>query len=106
MAADRLTHYHLSPAARNDLEDILRYTAHEWSVDQAELYSDGLEESVNRLLYIPEMARERTEFTPPVRIYRSSLHMVIYRIESDHLVILRVLGGKQDWQAVLRAIEE
>lgn len=31
--------------------------------------------------------------------------VVIYRIENDHLHIVRVLGGRQDWQRLLKAIE-
>ncbi|MFV0645870.1 MAG: type II toxin-antitoxin system RelE/ParE family toxin [Sphingomonadaceae bacterium] len=105
MAADRLAQFRLTPAARNDLEDIWRYSASTWSIEQADHYIDGLEESFNRLLLTPEMTRERTEFVPPVRIYRNAQHLIVYRIEADYLAILRVLGGRQDWQAILRAID-
>jgi len=55
---------------------------------------------------MPEMARERSEFSPPIRIHLSAEHLIIYRIESDHLAILRVLGAGQDWQAILRAMDQ
>lgn len=54
---------------------------------------------------MPEMARERGEFDPPVRIHPSAEHLIITRIEGNHLAILRVLGAGQDWLAILRAVD-
>ncbi len=54
---------------------------------------------------MPEIARERPEFDPPVRIHPSAQHVIIYRIEGNYLTILRVLGGRQNWQAVLEIAE-
>ena len=100
-----LTAYRLTPAAQTDLEDIWLYTLAQWSIPQADRYIDILEETFERLLFMPEMARERTEFDPPVRIHPSAEHLIIYRIEADHLAILRVLGAGQDWHAILRAVD-
>lgn len=106
MSADDLTSYRLTPAAQGDLEDIWLYTLEQWSLQQADRYTDILEDTFDRLLFLPEMARERSEFNPPVRIHPSAEHLIIYRIEVDHLVILRVLGAWQDWQAILRAMDQ
>ncbi|MBK1634375.1 MULTISPECIES: type II toxin-antitoxin system RelE/ParE family toxin [Rhodovulum] len=106
MPASSLTAYRLTPAARNDLEDIWLYTAKRWSMVQADRYTDILEDTFDRLLFMPEMARERPEFDPPVRIHPSAEHLIIYRIEEGRLVILRILGAGQDWQAILRAVDQ
>ncbi len=106
MPAGNSTAYRLTPAARNDLEGIWLYTAQKWSMAQADRYTDILEDTFERLLFMPEMARERAEFDPPVRIHPSSEHLVIYRIEGDHLTILRVLGAGQDWQVLFRALDQ
>ncbi len=106
MTQDSLTGYRLTPAAQSDLEDIWRYTAHNWSPKQADSYIDTLENTFEHLLTMPEMARERGEFTPPVRVHPNGKHLIIYRIEVDHLLILRILGGRQDWLAVLQAIDQ
>lgn len=101
MAADRLAEYRLTPAALGDLEDIWLYSARTWSVTQADRYVDALERTFDTLLAMPRMARERTEIDPPVRLHPSGQHVIVYRIEVDHLTVLRILGGRQHWQAVL-----
>lgn len=106
MSASNLTTYRLTPAARNDLENIWLYTVQTWSIRQADRYTDILEDTFERLVYMPEMTRARPEFDPAIRAHPSAEHVIIYRTESDHLVILRVLGGGQDWQAILRAIDQ
>jgi len=106
MPASSLTAYRLTPAAQSDLEDIWIYAARQWSVAQADRYTDILEDTFERLLFMPEMARARAEVDPPVRIHPSAEHLIIYRVEDDHLAILRGLGAGQDWQAILRAVDQ
>ena len=101
MAGPRPAQYRLSPAAETDLTDIWRYTAENWSAAQADRYTDALENAFDTLVAMPEIARERPEFDRPVRIHPSAQHIIIYRIRDDHLAILRVLGGRQNWQAIL-----
>lgn len=106
MPASSLTVYRLTPAAQRDLVDIWFYTAQQWSVTQADRYTDILEDTLERLLFMPDIARERPEFDPSVRIHPSADHLIIYRIENHYLSILRVLGASQDWQAILRAVDQ
>jgi toxin ParE1/3/4 len=104
--ADELTGgVRLTPRAEADLEDIWRYGAAEWSPDQADRYIDGLAAVFDLLSAMPRLAREHTEFAPPVRIHPSGPHLVIYRISGNHLDVLRILGGRQDWQKLLKALE-
>jgi len=106
MPASNLTAYRLTPTAQRDLEDIWLYTAQTWSMAQADRYTDIIEDTFDRLLFMPEMARERLELDPPVRIHPSAEHLIIYRVEEDQLIILRVLGAGQDWHAILRAADQ
>ena len=101
-----LTQYKLTPAAKRDLENIWVYSAEMWSVDQAESYTHVLQEAFGRLLASPLIARERTEFTPPVRIHPTGPHLIVHRIDGTTLAILRVLGGQQDWQSILHALDQ
>lgn len=96
----------LSPKALEDLEDIWRYTAETWSIEQADTYVDALSHVFNIIAAMPTMARERLEFDPPVRIHVHQNHLIVYTAYDDHINVLRLLGGKQDWRAILRAIAD
>jgi len=87
------------------MEDIWRYTAENWSVAQADRYSDALSATFDSIGRMPEIARERTQISPPVRLHPSAQHVIIYRIQDDRIEIMRVLGGKQDWLAILKALD-
>jgi len=49
------------------------------TIKQAERYADILEDTFDRLLFMPELARERPEFDPPFCIYTSAEYLIVYR---------------------------
>lgn len=106
MPQSKLSDYRLTPAAQDDLEAIWLYGYQTWSIEQANHYIDTLEKTFKNLLFMPEIAREYTAFNPPVRIHPSAEHIIAYHVQNDYLVILRILGGKQDWHAILKAIDQ
>lgn len=105
MTTDKLTHCRLTPKAVDDLEGIWAYPAKKWSLAQADIYIDGFTQSFETIALTPLIARERTEFAPPIHIHPHDRHLIIYAIEYDHIVILRLLGGQQDWQAILQKMD-
>lgn len=105
MSFDEARLYRLAPRALDDLDDIWRYTAETWSVAQADHYTDDLARIFETLAALPTLARERTEFDPPVRIHTHESHLIIYVLADDRVVIVRVLGGRQDWVSILKAAD-
>lgn len=95
----------LTPQAEADMEEIWLHGAAEWSVEQADQYVDGITAVLDLLCAMPGIARERSEFTPPVRIHPSGAHLIVYRSVSDQLDVLRILGGRQDWRKLLEMLE-
>lgn len=91
----------LRPAAQADLADIWRHGALNWGGEQAERYADRLFALFDLLAALPENARERDEFLPPVRIHPSGAHLVIYRRESQGVEIIRILHAHQNLTAYL-----
>ena len=78
-------------AAETDLYNIWHYGAENRGIEQADRYADGLFSLFDLLSDFPEMARERDEFSPPVRIHPSGVHLVIYRMEGQGIEIIRIL---------------
>lgn len=105
VTAIEITAYRLTPKAEEDLTAIWRYSAETWSADQADGYIDSLVRTIETIVAMPGIARERTEFDPPVRIHPVSRHLIIYRTKGETLVILRILRGRQDWRAMLAVID-
>ena len=86
----------IRPAGEEDLSRIWRYGADKWGVEQANRYADGLFALFDLLARFPEMARERTEFSPPVRLHPSGAHLVIYRQDGHGGGIIRILHSHQN----------
>jgi toxin ParE1/3/4 len=40
-----------------------------------------------------------------VRIHRTAEHVIIYLIDGDVIVVIRILGGRQNWRAMLAVID-
>ena len=89
------------PKAEADLNDIWAYTVSEWSRDQAIAYLRGLDAVITLLCAFPGMARERPEFSPPVRLYPYRSHIVVYLAHDESLYVIRLLHAKSDWQSLL-----
>lgn len=106
MSGERLCILRLTSQAEADLEEVWLYGEAEWSAAQADRYVDGLMAILNLLCDMPGIARERMEFRPPVRIHPSGAHLIIYRLEDGgYLDVLRILGGRQNWQRLLEVLE-
>ncbi len=82
-------------------EDIVRIYVQgvtNFGAGQADAYFEGLFETFEILAVNPQMARERSELSPPVRIHPYGSHVVAYMIEGEDILIVRVLHGSQDWE--------
>lgn len=105
MASDKPTQYRLTPKALDDLHALWRYSAETWSLDHADRLIDGFERCFSRLVAMPELARERPEFNPPVRIHTHDRHLIVYTVKDDHILVLRLLSGYQNWHALLTTLD-
>ena len=101
MASGKANSYRLAPAAQRDLEDIWDYTAAQWSAAQAETYLRGLQSVLDTIVAQPQIARERREFDPPVRLHPYQSHLIIYREAGEYLDVLRVVHRRRHWSALI-----
>lgn len=95
----RAVAYSLTKAARQDIIGIYLQSEERFGEAQADRYLAGLHEMFAFLAENPRAARERIEFAPPVRIHSYKAHLIVYEIERDDILILRLRHGHEDWQA-------
>ena len=91
-----MVEYRLSVLAEQDLADILDYTWEEFGEDQAFSYLGELKNRLSMLAANPSMAAERKEFVPPVRLFPSGGHTIIYMDHGDHIWVVRILHRRMD----------
>lgn len=90
----------LAPEAERDLENIWVHIVAMWSIEQAENYIGDINSTFELLSLSPLIARERIEFTPPVRVHRRQSHVIIYRMNGDFTDIVRVVHMRQNGLAL------
>lgn len=95
------TAFRLSADARRDLVEIYRYTRDQFGHAQAEAYTADLWSAFRLIGDQPLIGAERTEMTPPVRLHPHARHNILYLSDARGVLILRVLSGRQRWQALL-----
>jgi toxin ParE1/3/4 len=91
-----VSEFTVSKAANTDIRSIARYTQDTWGRDQRRRYLDGLNDKFEVLAAMPEMAAERRDFRPPVRIHHFEKHLIIYLIADEGILIVRVLHQNMD----------
>lgn len=93
--------YRISRRADADLDHLYLIGTKLFGVAQAEDYMAGLMRTLEFLAAFPQAARERMEFDPPVRAHPYKSHLLVYRVESEDILIVRVPHGHEDWQGGL-----
>lgn len=88
----------LTQLAEQDLDDIYVFGALHFGTRQAERYSDGLDACLELLATQPMMAPERAELAKPVRVHPHGSHDIVYEIEHDDVLVLRVFDQRRDWR--------
>ncbi len=88
--------YRTTEAADRDIADLYSDGEARFGTRQAERYQDGLFDLFDLLADNPRLARERPEFTPPIRLHPYGAHLVVYVLDDAGILIVRVLPGRAD----------
>jgi toxin ParE1/3/4 len=90
--------YRLTRKAAADLRRIFTEGMTLFGSAQAERYHARLRRTFDLLAANPEMARERTELSPPARVHPCGSHIIVYVVAEDGAVlVVRVRHGREDW---------
>lgn len=93
-----LSRFAYSEQAAADLKDIYKYGFETFGAAQAEHYNAGLRSSVEIAASFPLIGRlYQTETGDVFRSYNSGRHMIFYRVESDRLLVVRILHSSMDF---------
>jgi toxin ParE1/3/4 len=93
--------YRVSNLAREDIKGIGRYTQQTYGSAQRRRYLSGIEAKFALLADRPQLHPERSDFDPPVRIAQHEEHLIIYVLDGDSILIVRVLHKRMDVAAQL-----
>ena len=94
----------LSRQARQDLDDIQRFTVETWGRDQWLTYYGGLVRTFERIAAEPDGGRDRSLFAPGLRSLSYRRHLVFFaRIAAadDAPVILRIVHQRRNLPALV-----
>jgi len=88
--------YKLSAEADKDIEAIFDYTELEYGLQKAADYTSQFSTVFHQLTQEPELGRTRNEIKNGLRSFVQNKHIVFYRVQKDHIRIVRVLHGRSD----------
>lgn len=89
--------FRLTRKAEGDIISIYLTGIGEFGTAQADSYHASLEKMFQLIGDNPRIAREREEITPAIRAHPHKSHLIIYRIEDDGVLIIRVRHAREDW---------
>jgi toxin ParE1/3/4 len=95
--------HRLAPAAKTELDDIWHYLAMESSsTDLAGRVIDSIADRFFLLSTYPYVGRRRDDLRPGLRSFAVGEYVIIYRVEGEDVLILHVLRGNRDIEALFR----
>lgn len=91
-----MAEYRLTPAARQDLENIWIYTRRQWGAEQANRYTDSLTAAFAELARSPRSVPACDHIRPGYRRRSVERHMIYFRIMDYGIAIVRILHDRMD----------
>jgi toxin ParE1/3/4 len=95
--------HRLAPRANADLEELAFYVFVETgSLEIANRLVDSITERFVLLGAHPSAGRRRDDLRPDIRSFPVGSYLVLYRVEGNDVVVLRVVRGSRDLDALFR----
>ena len=93
--------YRKTRLAEDDIIGIYMQGVREFGPRQAEAYHADLADAFDLIASHPQLAPERREFDPPIRLHRYRAHHILYLIDDDGVLIVRVLSRLRRWERLM-----
>ena len=96
--------HRLAPQAESDLDDIWYYTAEQsQNIEIADRLADFITDRFLLLSAHPHLGRRRDEdLGPGSRSFPVGEYVIIYRVEGQDVLVLHVIRGSRDIEALFR----
>ncbi len=96
--------HRLAPEAEAELDEIWYYLAKEsYSIDIADRVIDSITDRFFLLATNPHIGRRRDEdLRPGLRSFPVGEYIIIYQVDDEDVLILHVIRGNRDMEALLR----
>lgn len=94
--------YEISNLARQDLEDIWKYTVENWSSSQADKYYRILVKEFDVICKNPEIGKSIDHVKPGHRTRGIKSHLIVYKMQSEKIWIDRILHVRMDIESRLK----
>ncbi|PCE66217.1 type II toxin-antitoxin system RelE/ParE family toxin [Sediminicola luteus] len=96
---NRESNYVLSARAKQDIRQIADYTLDNFGVNQSLAYAQALIKVIQKLASNPELGRAYVPIKAHMVFrYRFKAHVLFYYKVPEGIFVLRVLGGKMDFE--------
>jgi toxin ParE1/3/4 len=88
---DRSRKIVLSPAARRDFIDLLRYTGETWGLAQLRAYRDKVDDALQLIGRNPALGHRAPDLPDTHRLYLVGAHVIVYRDCGASIDVVRIL---------------
>jgi len=95
----------LSPRARTDIRDSLRFTFRTWGPDQRDNYATAFDSALALLTEHPGIGIKRIDLDADRRSLNVNEHILYYRVLQTEIRVDRVLHRRQDASSALKDLE-
>lgn len=82
--------------AEIDITELYHHGVKNFGITQADRYAEALHEACAAIADFPGADRLRMEYMPPVRIRHYASHYIIYVVDSETILVIRVLHHASD----------
>ncbi|MBE9127429.1 MULTISPECIES: type II toxin-antitoxin system RelE/ParE family toxin [unclassified Coleofasciculus] len=90
----------ITPTASRDIESIMDYLAERGSIETAERFLEKIDTKFKMLAQFPRIGRKRDELYPGLRSVSLEDYLIFYRLVSNGIEVMRVVGGYRDLEAL------
>ncbi len=91
-----MTSFRLTPAARDSLKTIAKYTETRWGKTQRDMYLHDIDAAFHSLAAQPHRGQIRPELHDELRSYPIGNHTIYYLCETKHITIVDILHQRMD----------